>query len=85
MAWTASSGAIRYDVKLWEGGAPSSRCRATQTRITLTGLRPNGQYYVSVVAVDSRGRKATSNLLVVVTAARPRGAVDARQTCASPA
>ena len=33
----------------------------------MTGLRPNGQYYVWVVAVDSRGRKAISNQLTVVT------------------
>ena len=67
MAWTASSGATRYDVTLWENSATTVSLPRTQTSHTFTGLRPNGQYYVSVAAVDSLGRKAYSNLLVVVT------------------
>jgi hypothetical protein len=39
----------------------------TQTSFTLTGLRPNVQYFVWVVAVDARGNKAFSNQLTVVT------------------
>lgn len=67
VAWTASSGATRYDVTLWENSPTVVPVPRTQTSHTFTGLRPNGQYYVSVASVDSRGRKATSNLLVVVT------------------
>lgn len=66
VAWTASSGATRYDVTLWENSATAVSLPRTQTSHTFTGLRPNGQYYVSVAAVDSSGRKATS-LLVVIT------------------
>lgn len=66
VAWTASSGAVRYEVNLWQGGAPVSVPR-TQTSYTWTGLRPNGQYYLWVVAVDSRGNKAFSNQVTVVT------------------
>jgi chitodextrinase len=67
VAWTASSGAARYDATIWENSPTVVSLPGTQTSHTFTGLRPNGQYYVSVTAVDSRGRKATSNLLVVVT------------------
>jgi chitodextrinase len=67
VAWTASSDATRYDVTIWENSPAVVSVPRTQTSHTFTGLRPNGQYYVSVTAVDSRGRKATSNLLVVVT------------------
>ena len=66
MAWTAPRDAVRYEVNLWQGGAPVSVPK-TQTSYTLTGLRPNGQYYVWVVAFDSRGNKAVSNQLTVVT------------------
>ena len=52
---------------LWENSATVVSVPRTQTSHTFTGLRPNGQYYVSVTAVDSLGRKATSNLLVVIT------------------
>lgn len=67
VAWTASSGAVRYDLTLWQNSPATIALPKSQTSHTFTGLRPNGQYYVSVTAVDSRGRKATSNLLVVVT------------------
>ncbi len=66
VAWTTSRDAVRYEVNLWQGGAPVSVPK-TQTSFTLTGLRPNGQYYVWVVAVDARGNKAFSNQLTVVT------------------
>jgi chitodextrinase len=64
--WTAPRDAVRYEVNLWQGGAPVSVPK-TQTSFTFTGLRPNGQYYVWVVAVDARGNKAFSNQLTVVT------------------
>jgi len=66
VAWTAPRDAVRYEVNLWQGGAPVS-VPNTQTSFTFTGLRPNGQYYVWVVAVDARGNKAFSNQLTVVT------------------
>jgi chitodextrinase len=66
VAWTTSRDAVRYEVNLWQGGAPVSVPK-TQTSFTLTGLRPNVQYYVWVVAVDARGNKAFSNQLTVVT------------------
>lgn len=66
VAWTAPRDAVRYEVNLWQGGAPVSVPK-TQTSFTFTGLRPNGQYYVWVVAVDARGNKAFSNQLTVVT------------------
>ncbi len=66
VAWTTSRDAVRYEVNLWQGGAPVSVPK-TQTSFTFTGLRPNGQYYVWVVAVDARGNKAFSNQLTVVT------------------
>ena len=66
VAWTAPRDAVRYELNVWQGGAPVSLPK-TQTSHTLTGLRPNGQYYVWVVAFDARGNKAFSNQLTVVT------------------
>jgi chitodextrinase len=68
VAWTASSGAVRYEVNTWVDGGPVT-VPTTQTSHTVSGLRPNGQYYIWVVAVDRFGRKAYSNQLVVVTLA----------------
>jgi chitodextrinase len=65
VAWTVSRDAVRYELTLWEN-APAT-LQTTQTSHTFTGLRPNGQYYVYVVAVDRFGRKAYSNQLTVVT------------------
>ena len=59
VAWTAPRDAVRYEVNLWQGGARVS-VPETQTSYTLTGLRPNGQYYVWVVAFDSRGNRAVT-------------------------
>jgi chitodextrinase len=66
VAWTAPRDAVRYEVNLWQGGAPVPVPK-TQTSFTFTGLRPNGQYYAWVVAFDARGNKAFSNQVTVVT------------------
>lgn len=68
LAWTASrdSSDFRYVVNLWQGGAPVTLPK-TQTAYTWTGLRPNGQYYLWVQAIDARGNTSTSNQVTVVT------------------
>ena len=68
VAWTASRDADRYELNTWVDGGPVS-VPTTQTNHTVTGLRPNGQYYIWVVAIDRSGRKAYSNQLTVVTLA----------------
>lgn len=65
VAWTASSDAAGYKVFL--GHDRSVTLPRTQTSHTWTGLLPNGQYYAWVQAFDSRGRTATSTLVVVIT------------------
>ena len=68
VAWTASRDAVRYELNTWVDGGPVT-VPTTQTSHTVTGLRPNGQYYIWVVAIDRFGRKAYSNQLTVVTLA----------------
>jgi len=66
LAWTAPRNVARYELNLWQGGAPVT-LPSSQTAYTWTGLRPNGQYYLWVVAFDARGNKAFSNQVTVVT------------------
>ena len=56
VAWTAPRDAVRYELNVWQGGAPVSLPK-TQTSHTLTGLRPNVQYFVWIVAFDARGTR----------------------------